>query len=416
MTHSFDVNLAVKVGLNEAIFLNHMVFWHKRNMENKKSYFEGHYWTYNSIAAFLEVYPYLSERKLRTVIKKLEERGLIKVGNFNKKKFDRTRWYCLTKEGCALCQTPFVKTPNRNDETANGFGILTKPFVQKAATIPDSKPYNNTDKDVSKVKTLHLAEVSNSNSVPLHSKEDLPLNGEQKEEAETCAVPPLGDLSKEKLWKLLNKKDKKYFPDIVTIIDGFKSITGKKRTTYHNQGYIKALLYWMKKGYVLDDFEKVFQYKFNKFNGNPDQDEYINISTMCRQELFERNLELANRIVEKIEKNQRKQWQEPQPKMEILEIYRKGYEKTIDHLYKTWPNIWEEIRPFSMDEFTRLFHKKDPHSTHGWHAIKMHKEKFKPWLNGLLNRLNTSKWERQKYLNLGKLSIESIVSYEFSNL
>ena len=39
-THSFNVDIAKKYGIEEAIFINHFAFWIKHNTTNKKNLFD----------------------------------------------------------------------------------------------------------------------------------------------------------------------------------------------------------------------------------------------------------------------------------------------------------------------------------------------------------------------------------------
>ena len=54
MNHSFDIEIAKKYSVDEAIFLNHIAFWIQKNIANKKHFHEGQYWTYSSYPAFLD--------------------------------------------------------------------------------------------------------------------------------------------------------------------------------------------------------------------------------------------------------------------------------------------------------------------------------------------------------------------------
>lgn len=97
--HCFNVKVAEKVGLEEAILLNNIAFWCKKNEENKKNFKSGFYWTYNSIKAYQEMFPYMKEYKIRTSLNNLVTAGLIITGNFNHNRFDRTKWYTVTPDG-----------------------------------------------------------------------------------------------------------------------------------------------------------------------------------------------------------------------------------------------------------------------------------------------------------------------------
>lgn len=115
MMHSFDVEIAAEYGINAAILLQNLDFWIAKNKANKENYIDGRYWTYNSIKAYKELFPYLSERQINTALKKLVDEGLIVTGNYNKMAYDRTLWYAITDKGQQLlqkCQIDYAKMSN----------------------------------------------------------------------------------------------------------------------------------------------------------------------------------------------------------------------------------------------------------------------------------------------------------------
>ncbi len=95
MNHSFNVELAIKYGIEEAILIENFAFWIKKNAANNKNYINGEYWTYNSAKALEELFPYMNLKKIQRTLIKLEELKIFKSGNFNKKTYDRTKWYCI---------------------------------------------------------------------------------------------------------------------------------------------------------------------------------------------------------------------------------------------------------------------------------------------------------------------------------
>lgn len=111
--HYFDTELAAKYGMVEATILNHLQYWIQKNAENNKNYHEGRYWTFNSIQSFCKLFPYLTAKKIRNAIKKLEDAKVLMKGNFNKFKYDRTTWYAFTDLGLRL----FSKKEDKKTET-----------------------------------------------------------------------------------------------------------------------------------------------------------------------------------------------------------------------------------------------------------------------------------------------------------
>lgn len=95
MQHHFDIEIAEKYGLNEAIILNNIRFWVLHNEANGTNFHDGRFWTYNSQKAFEKLFPYMKPFTVRTALKSLEDNGLIITGNYNKSSYDRTKWYTL---------------------------------------------------------------------------------------------------------------------------------------------------------------------------------------------------------------------------------------------------------------------------------------------------------------------------------
>lgn len=140
MIHNFDTDIACKVGVNSAILLYHIEFWCEHNRANNIHYHDGYYWTYNSVKAFKELFPYMTEKSIRTALKKLIDEQYILVGEYNKKPYDHTSWYAV-KHGeksvkplkTLICQ----KGQNEVPKKANR-------FAQKGEPIPNNKPNNKT--------------------------------------------------------------------------------------------------------------------------------------------------------------------------------------------------------------------------------------------------------------------------------
>lgn len=102
MEHHFNIEIAQKYGVNEAIFLHNIAYWILHNKANGKNLHDGRYWTFNTAKAFAVLFIYWTNQNLRTIIKSCIDQGLIMVGNYNKRKSDRTLWYALTDKALLL--------------------------------------------------------------------------------------------------------------------------------------------------------------------------------------------------------------------------------------------------------------------------------------------------------------------------
>jgi len=212
--HSFDVEIARLYGVNCAIILRYLQFWINHNRERGLNYRDGMYWTYNSIQAMTEAFPYMTERQIRYAMKQLRDEGIIVIANHNKTPRDRTLWYAITEYGesvlndpsCALveeddmpddvdnlddvddspeevqqpeshieqncqnqnCQMHLTKLPNAFDKTAeciwqNCQMHLTKPpdaFDKTATPLPVISPVIYTDRDADRERESARARVS----------------------------------------------------------------------------------------------------------------------------------------------------------------------------------------------------------------------------------------------------------------
>ena len=134
MTHSFDTEIAKEYGVNCAIILQHLFFWIEKNRANEKNYHDGRYWTYNSVKAFSELFPYMTDKQIRTALKTLESEGLVITGNYNSSAYDRTKWYALTDRALSI----FLSGNNDLPKKANGSS-------EKGEPIPDNKTDNKPD-------------------------------------------------------------------------------------------------------------------------------------------------------------------------------------------------------------------------------------------------------------------------------
>ncbi|QEA32118.1 DnaD domain protein [Secundilactobacillus malefermentans] len=90
-------SLAKLVGLNEAIVLQQVHYWTKRSGHEK----EGNIWTYQSYTDWSNQFPFWSKSTIIRVIKSLEQQGLLITNNFNKARYDKTKWYRINLEKLA---------------------------------------------------------------------------------------------------------------------------------------------------------------------------------------------------------------------------------------------------------------------------------------------------------------------------
>ena len=98
-THSFDTDIAMLYGVTAAVLLQNIAFWIEKNKANGKGFHDGRYWTYMSLTAFTEMFPYLGKKQIRGALSKLLQDGVIVTGNYSKNGSPKTTWYALTDKG-----------------------------------------------------------------------------------------------------------------------------------------------------------------------------------------------------------------------------------------------------------------------------------------------------------------------------
>ncbi len=141
MNHSFNVEVATKYGMLEAVLLENINFWVAKNKANEKKFYDGFYWTYNSITALSKLFPYASRATIFRALHNLEDAGLILAGNYNKDASDKTKWYTLTKKGELLLNGTEACQPESNAGSGNNAFQNETTLFQNETTLP----YINTD-------------------------------------------------------------------------------------------------------------------------------------------------------------------------------------------------------------------------------------------------------------------------------
>lgn len=121
-------HVALRYGLEEAIFLDSLMFWYKANKANQRNFREGRWWTFNSISAFVELFPWWSGKQIRRIVASCKDKGALLSENFNNNQRDRTLWYTpsdellalygLSQNGNCICPDGQMDLPKQANGTA----------------------------------------------------------------------------------------------------------------------------------------------------------------------------------------------------------------------------------------------------------------------------------------------------------
>lgn len=130
--HHFDTEIAKRVGVHAAIIFDNIRFWCARSKANGANFYDGSYWVYNSVSAWTELFPYMTEKQIRGALDRLYEEGLVAKGCYNKDPRDRTSWY-------AVAEMHLPSGANGHSPSgANAIAAEGEPLPD--TNLPDTKP------------------------------------------------------------------------------------------------------------------------------------------------------------------------------------------------------------------------------------------------------------------------------------
>lgn len=138
--HSFDINLAIKLGsVDLAILVHHFQHWIAFNKRMGKNFKDGHTWTYQSRKEICARFPYWNYDHVKYLCEKLVKMDVLKTSNYNKSKIDKTLWYAFSNE-CDYIQEPKSSNNVYEGQKCPSMGKSALREGKSAQPIPDTKP------------------------------------------------------------------------------------------------------------------------------------------------------------------------------------------------------------------------------------------------------------------------------------
>ena len=148
-------SLAVKIGLNEAMFLQQVHYWLQRSGQEA----DGQKWVYNRVSDWQTQFPFWSEDTIARIVKNLRKSGLLVVERLSPDKRDTTNFYridydLLSRISGSEPATCGVQTCNLQVcDTASCQSLLTENTTEIYISTPeqagdsqDSKPTSSKSK------------------------------------------------------------------------------------------------------------------------------------------------------------------------------------------------------------------------------------------------------------------------------
>ena len=159
-SHSFSVDVAGAYDVPVALMLQHLCFWYLKVVSDDVNKFKGEYWVRMKLTQMNHQFPYWGISKIRHLIDKMEAEKLIKKGEFNTKKNDRTKWYTLTKKAKNILNISYDKAvKNPTAEIGNN---LTAEIDSLTAEIDNSK-YKEVD--IKDIYYYYSGKINSNNSL-----------------------------------------------------------------------------------------------------------------------------------------------------------------------------------------------------------------------------------------------------------
>lgn len=146
-------HVAVRYGLEEAVFLDTIVHWYRTNQADGRNFHDGRWWTYNTVKAFDDAFPWWTGKQIRRIIESCKAKGALLIGNYNTNRRDRTTWYSPSDEvlelyGIAIpedsiCPNGQMQLP----EQADGIAQTGKALPCNNHVYTNNTPYNPPEGD-----------------------------------------------------------------------------------------------------------------------------------------------------------------------------------------------------------------------------------------------------------------------------
>lgn len=150
--------LACEIGLNESIILLQIEFW----ISISNHFYDGKRWTYQSVRDMQgKAFPFWSIATINRAINRLIKKGYLIEGNYNKKSYDKTRWFALNFEKLQELESISVKGAN-NGAFHNDTGVDTPPFQNDTHSNQNETRSNQNETTIPETTTDITTEIVNN--------------------------------------------------------------------------------------------------------------------------------------------------------------------------------------------------------------------------------------------------------------
>jgi hypothetical protein len=132
--------LAQEIGLNESILFLQLEFL----IAVHGSLITGRRWVRMSVRDLEREFPFWSYSTINRAVQSLEARGLITVENFNRRNYDKTRWFSIDLDAAAGLQSIAVKRPQEGNPAPAAEEPLRETSFVKRGGVETRSTQNET--------------------------------------------------------------------------------------------------------------------------------------------------------------------------------------------------------------------------------------------------------------------------------
>jgi hypothetical protein len=281
--------LAAEIGLNQSVLFLQIEFLIAISNNQR----DGKRWTYQSITDLQKMFPFWSRETINRAVKSLQTMGLIEVQNFNRHKYDRTRWFAINEANVAKLKSIRLLGGNQYEPQSGQFGTGSS---LDETTIPNTTTNittNNSTKSTTNEKETLSASPSASSILETQSSIQRGL------EHELISPPPENNRHSKSHEGQHIDPASQIFDDWREVMECPEAIFNKKSRT--------AVASRLKEGYSINDLKLATRgILFSKWHMGKNDEKliYDNLALICRDgnqvEKF-KTLALANGIEVNVE-------------------------------------------------------------------------------------------------------------------
>lgn len=166
--------LAVRLGLNEALLLQQVQYWLSETTSGVEH--NGRRWIYNTVEEWRTQFPYFSESTIKRGFNNLKKFGVLNIEQINKRTHDRTNYYSINYEHALLSDEVKLNLSNGSTEAIRtGQNDLIDKRKMNRSNNAKMTPSNGSNwPDLTESTTENTQEITteSNSSCPVHAEPD----------------------------------------------------------------------------------------------------------------------------------------------------------------------------------------------------------------------------------------------------